>query len=67
MQEMKHKEIKVFHPIDPYPLAAMSSLKGIYSFVFAWQASARRDFSARLAVQLNKAFYSPKTQHAAER
>ena len=49
--------------IDPYHSAAMLSLGGIKSFVFTRQASARREFSARLAVQKNKAFYSPETQH----
>ena len=37
--------------MDPYHSAAMLSLGGIKSFVFARQASARREFSARLAVQ----------------
>ena len=37
--------------IDPYHLAAMLSLGGIESFVFARQASARREFSSRLAVK----------------
>ena len=46
--------------IDPYHSAAMLSLGGIKSFVFARQASARREFSAR---HKNKAFYSPETQH----
>ena len=48
--------------IDPYRSAAMLSLGGINSFVFLRQATARREFSARLAVQ-NKAFYSPETQN----
>ena len=37
--------------IDPYHAAAMLSLGGIKGFVFARRASARREFSARLAVQ----------------
>ena len=48
---------------DPYHSAAMLCLGGIKSFSFARQASARREFNARLAVQ-NKAFYSPQTQHS---
>ena len=41
-----------------YHSAAMLSLGGIKSFVFARQASARREFSAKLAV-----FIAPETQH----
>ena len=41
-----------------YYSAAMLSLGGTKSFVFARQASARREFSARLAV-----FIAPVTQH----
>ena len=37
--------------IDPYHSAVMLSLGGIKSFVFAQQASARREFNARLTVQ----------------
>ena len=47
--------------IDPYHLAAMLRLAGIKSFVFARQASARREFSARPCK--NEAFYSPETQN----
>ena len=43
--------------IDPYDSAAMLKLGRVKTFVFAWQASARREFSARLAVQ------KPETQH----
>ena len=51
------------HPaIDPYHSAAMLSLGGIKSFVFARQASAIREFSARFAVQ-KQSFYSRETQH----
>ena len=39
-----------YFAIDPYHSAAMLSLGGIKTFVFARQASARREFSARLAV-----------------
>ena len=44
------------HPIDPYHSAAMLSLGGIKTFVFAWQAWARGEFSARLAVQKQSSF-----------
>ena len=40
----------------------MLSIGGIKSFVFARQASPRREFIARLAVQ-KKNFYPPETQH----
>ena len=43
--------------------AAMLSLEGLGSFVFVQQASPRREFSARLAVQKKKTFYSPENQH----
>ena len=43
--------------IDLYDSAAMLSLRRIKGFVFARQASARREFSARLAVQ-KQSFYS---------
>ena len=49
--------------MDPYHSAAMLSLGGIKSFVFARQALARNEFSAMLAVQKKKDFYSPETQH----
>ena len=44
------------HPMDPYHSVAMLSLGGIKTFVFAWQASARGEFSARLAVQKQSFF-----------
>ena len=44
--------------IDPYHSVAMLSLGGIRSFVFARQASARREFSARLAVQKQSFLFS---------
>ena len=44
--------------IDPYHLAAMLSLGGIKSFVFARQDSARRQFSARLTVQEQSFLFS---------
>ena len=46
------------HIIDPYHLAAVLNLRGIKSFVFARQASARREFSARLAVQKQSFLFS---------
>ena len=49
---------------DPYHSATMLSLGEIKGFVFARKASARREFSARLAVQKQSFFgYSPETQH----
>ena len=45
------KNIHFCRLIEPYQSVAMLSLGGIKSFVFAWQASTRREFSARLAVQ----------------
>ena len=54
--------LKAWFTIDPYQSAAMLSLGRIKSFVFARQASARPEFSARFAVQ-KQAFYSPETQH----
>ena len=44
--------------IDPYHSAAMLSFGEIKSFVFARQASARREFSARLAVQKQSFLFS---------
>ena len=44
--------------IDPYHSAAKLSLGGIKSFVFARQASARREFRARLAVQKQSSLFS---------
>ena len=44
----KSNNIKI---IDLYHTVAMLSLRRIRSFVFAWQASATREFSARLAVR----------------
>ena len=44
--------------IDPYHSAATLSLGGINSFVFARQDSARREFSARLAVQKQSFLFS---------
>ena len=44
--------------IDPYHSAAMLNLGGINSFVFAQQASVRREFSARLAVQKQSFLFS---------
>ena len=59
----KHQDVLFFDDlIGPYHSAAMLSLGGIKSFVFARQASARHEFSARLAVQ-KQSFYSPETQH----
>ena len=53
---------KIRSLIDLYHSAAILSLSRIKSFVFARQASPRRKFSARLAVQ-KQSFYSPETQH----
>ena len=44
--------------IDPYHSVAMLSLGGIKSFVFARQASARCEFSARLTVQKQSFLFS---------
>ena len=44
--------------IDPYHSAAVLRLGGIKSFVFARQASARREFSARLTVQEQSFLFS---------
>ena len=44
--------------IDPYHSAAMLSLGGIKSFVFARQASATREFSAWLTVQKQSFLFS---------
>ena len=62
----QHENSPVWDRIDPYHSAAVPEghveFRGIKSFVFARQASARRKFSVRLAVQ-SFMFYSPKTQH----
>ena len=44
--------------IDPYHSAAMLSLGEIKSFVYARQASARREFSARITVQKRSFLFS---------
>ena len=52
--------------LDLYHSEAMLSLGGIQSFVFARQASARREFSARLAVQKQSFFILLRLNMAAE-
>ena len=54
---MRKKKISA-RAIDPYRPAAMLILGGIKSFVFARQASPRREFSARLAVQIQSFLFS---------
>ena len=46
------------YSIDPYHLAAMLSLGEIKSFFFARQASAKREFSGRLAAQKQSFLFS---------
>ena len=50
------KKVRGLPPIDLSHTAAMLCLRRIKSFVFAWQASPRREFSARLTVQKTKLF-----------
>ena len=56
----------IFHSlecvIDPYHSAAMLSLRGIKSLVFAWKPQPDRNSVQGLPCK-NKTFYSPETQH----